>query len=571
MRKYFVPLVFVWGCSNKANDGGSPEPTGGTPSTSANTNSLNVESNNISDPSKASLFTKLAVEFEAKLLASDKHKICNFGWILMKSASFVTVKIEAPRLGSGGTAGVYSGQLDGREVAVKILGQGFTDDQARMFARELAFAKTSSEIEGIPKFFEVDPSMEERCRLRVLVMEKAGDAPIFGVPRPVDPVKLLEIGIRGLEILKSIHATGLVHGDVHSNNVMFWKGQNVAKTLSFIDFGRAESFVDARGRHVLQVKREPSSVLKKDFLSRYELEGSRKSRRDDIYRFAELLLNIGQYDMWFFRAPYPLEERKNNRQFQNNVPQIFIDFYKYSASMVFEQKPEYDVWIAMFKNIINLGHINMSQGHRPKESFFPDEDCIVPRLELDNGSVIDLSVKPFKDFENEVLGTFEVSFKSSNWIPFGSDVFQALEDLGGPMLVPRFQVKNVDDRCMNHLLVTEAGGEFLEMSTLGKREVHKVGARIFRTLKAVHERGVVLKSNMLGHWDGKNIDSFRLVWPTTAEKTSVGRNVDFTSTCRELQILSRESKDTLVEQFCQAANDGTVSDYEYWINKFDSI
>ena len=108
--------------------------------------------------------------------------------------------------------------------------------------------------------------------VRFLVMHKA-DACI----RPDKPRSVLEarkLVSETLKALKKLHAAGVVHGDVHSENLCMHKGD-----LKLIDFGLAK-FVD-------EETDEPKNAHLSwvfPFFTPWQLAGAAWARRDDMYK-----------------------------------------------------------------------------------------------------------------------------------------------------------------------------------------------------------------------------------------------------------------------------------------------
>ena len=91
-------------------------------------------------------------------------------------------------------------------------------------------------------------------------------------------LEVLRVGMKGLE---EMHATGIVHGDVHPGNLAIGKFGSAEQKLVFMDFGLATHIEEAA---VLQDHvAEPLSYIHWLY-SPWELWGFRGSFRDDAYR-----------------------------------------------------------------------------------------------------------------------------------------------------------------------------------------------------------------------------------------------------------------------------------------------
>jgi len=117
--------------------------------------------------------------------------------------------------------------------------------------------------------------------------------------------KLLgEVAASLVGIIESVHQRGFIHGNIHSGNVLYHGDDNILNTLSLIDFDRAEEFILPSGEHVAESHKEYADGWSLEMLSPFELEGWRKTRRDDMYRIVEMLLltNDGKFLFWRFSA-----------------------------------------------------------------------------------------------------------------------------------------------------------------------------------------------------------------------------------------------------------------------------
>ena len=150
-------------------------------------------------------------------------------------------------------------------------------------AIDRAFMKALSGT--VPKLFEPQ-NIPQACQVRLMVSEFAGSRQMWqissGLPWKRQAI-LFQAAAVSLDILRKIHNRGLIHGDVHSKNFVYTDGP---ADLKLIDFGRAEPFIDpTTGEHVPFQKKQYGVVdWESVFLSPWEIEGIRKTRRDDVFR-----------------------------------------------------------------------------------------------------------------------------------------------------------------------------------------------------------------------------------------------------------------------------------------------
>lgn len=94
---------------------------------------------------------------------------------------------------------------------------------------------------------------------------------------------LFELAGSALRLLQSLHTMGLVHGDIHSDNLVYSESPS---DLKLIDFGRTYYY----RKHKKHIESPPATKYNPNLLSPWEVKEKNKSRRDDI------LLEAGGYD-----------------------------------------------------------------------------------------------------------------------------------------------------------------------------------------------------------------------------------------------------------------------------------
>ena len=131
-----------------------------------------------------------------------------------------------------------------------------------------------------------------------------GVATIFkGVSSPVERAILaVQVLIKTIELLQKLHARGFIHGDIHFQNIALRdpQGQVVSgkvPALTLIDFEMAKFYPIEEGTDECAGQDEYAG-LSWTVLSKFQIEGYRTSRRDDVYRAFEVFLYLitdGEY------------------------------------------------------------------------------------------------------------------------------------------------------------------------------------------------------------------------------------------------------------------------------------
>lgn len=190
------------------------------------------------------------------------------------------------------------------------------------------------------------PRTSQICRLRTVVMQKAGEINLYEYRRSQGPLPkemVSRIGVAAINLLEAVHATGLVHGDVHGGNFVFFL-RDPESTLRLIDFGRARPFVHPETGAHLPILEMTESSWKPQHLSVSELQGYTVSRRDDLFRLSELVIFLISHDDDVWETPEnEMVEFKLNRKFSwPQVPSGFAQFYRETIALQFHEKPDYD-------------------------------------------------------------------------------------------------------------------------------------------------------------------------------------------------------------------------------------
>ena len=266
-------------------------------------------------------------------------------------------------------------------LQVKVCG---TVDAVRAMAREAAFQFVTLGVgaPAAPMIYDIVPNSDrisEHCRLRTLISDYFGPESFpdrmrayGGSKRPARAAFRIK---QAIDSIKTVHKNGFVHGDVQAKN--FGYGP---LTLQLIGFERVQPYIDESGGHVLNSASGVASddhhaplAAAAELVYPWDLEGSRLSRRNDIFRVAEIALQVAGLDEPFaagmaaervrFVMDYPdrhvdsiPEYREAIRELKRNrpslaipaVPAVYSEFYLYALHLDFDSVPAYDRWIDAF-------------------------------------------------------------------------------------------------------------------------------------------------------------------------------------------------------------------------------
>ena len=225
--------------------------------------------------------------------------------------------------------------------------------------KESAVLKLLSGYKGITSTYVAatfSESVSQLCQLRTMVMERVGEQDIGEYRKnngggPLDNKFVSAVGIAAINLLETLHSTGLVHGDVHGGNFVLYKSDPAA-SLRIIDFGRSRPYIDANTGNHVPLTRLGENGWNPGLLSVGELEGWTVSRRDDLFRLAELLIYlISNADgLYSLHGTQEVLRFKRNRKFSSLVPEGFVQFYKETMALDIEATPDY----SRFRSLIRL-------------------------------------------------------------------------------------------------------------------------------------------------------------------------------------------------------------------------
>ena len=348
----------------------------------------------------------LEVDAGAAAAITDTH-VCHDKSLPLVGGKTVMVDRPYPPHTPGSGTSLYLGHLDDHTdhdaplMLVKVSSPAPSDHTRHAMATEAAVL---SILRGraagmVPNIFHIETNsakISHQCRARTIVTEFPGSYTLASLPPPeltdVDPGatvgQVASIIAKVLEIIERVHESGFVHGDIHLNNFVYSDEENVVGTLRLIEFARAAPFIDESGRHVLSSGSAPpeSSPHRSpvELLSPWEIEGSpRLSRRDDLFRIAEMALRMAGLDGMHIErlaaektaavqlmrqegftgdvneyAPFrrAVADLKRNRPKPTmGTPWVFREFYRYALRLSFDSTPNYESFGNAFSRLADSG------------------------------------------------------------------------------------------------------------------------------------------------------------------------------------------------------------------------
>jgi serine/threonine protein kinase len=207
----------------------------------------------------------------------------------------------------------------------------------------------------IPNIGAYSPKMSVPCYVRTITMDMAGKSDLFGLANQYYPglripkTMVLDLAKSGVKLLKTVHDAGILHGDIHLGNMVFSDRNNLGKTLSVIDFGRALPFRDPLTKarlpeYKMKAVTYRNFMLNQSLLSINEILGNGITPNDDLFRFAEglIALSMGLNDYRRAANNSPLHFKRNfNCDSDIRIPTEVCTLYKNTRAASFNDEPKY--------------------------------------------------------------------------------------------------------------------------------------------------------------------------------------------------------------------------------------
>lgn len=142
------------------------------------------------------------------------------------------------RIGLGGMSTIYKGEFVplARSVALKVLHARAGDETRRRFRREFKLLATLDHP-GLVRASDIDELPDGRLFFAMELLDGRSLDRAFDLYKPIDPVRVLRIGIQVCDVLHAIHEQGIVHRDMKPANVFLLDGTD--DQIKLLDLGIA--------------------------------------------------------------------------------------------------------------------------------------------------------------------------------------------------------------------------------------------------------------------------------------------------------------------------------------------
>ena len=161
--------------------------------------------------------------------------------------------------------------------------------------------------------------------------------------------EIKDIGIQALNILESVHNSGIVHGDIKPSS--FYLGINETSKIYLTDFGLAFEF-----NNNFEGRKGVYSFEDLKFCSKNCCQNYQKSRRDDIESLGYILVYLlkGFLPWEYSNNDINIKQKKLSTSLNDLCSGLYFNikkFIRYSWNLKFDEKPNYNYLRDLLRNL----------------------------------------------------------------------------------------------------------------------------------------------------------------------------------------------------------------------------
>ena len=177
-----------------------------------------------------------------------------------------------------------------------------------------------------------------------------------------------------IQRLECLHQKEIVHRDIKPENFLIGASKKV-NIIYCIDFGLSKRFINpTSGEHVEYKKKTSWVTGTPRYCSSNAFKGKAQSRRDDFESVANILVYFsrngwlpwmrGEDDLMLKNDPFTFNQLRKftaAEEITKDCPAHIIEFFNYTKSLKFEQKPDYKYCIGILQKYLVDNKFDMKE------------------------------------------------------------------------------------------------------------------------------------------------------------------------------------------------------------------
>lgn len=254
-------------------------------------------------------------------------------------------------IGEGAFGKLYIGKNINTDepVAVKLQ----TNDGAILLRNEARIYNLLKNLHGIPKLKSYGKEQE----INYMVISLLGKC----VERNENSEHAINIGVKLIEIIKSIHDRGVIHRDIKPENILY--SLDSYENIFLVDFGLSLCYCDNDGLHIKQ-KHDRELVGSVNFISTNIHEGTTASRRDDLISICYVIIYLLYGELpWdinnmeetinidLYKTVYDIKKGIDLIKYYKDISEHITLFYNYCSGLTYDDDPDYNYLSMLLKSI----------------------------------------------------------------------------------------------------------------------------------------------------------------------------------------------------------------------------
>ena len=295
------------------------------------------------------------------------------------------------KIGRGSFGTVYEGIITttNQKIAIKL--EKKKKDDSGLLETE-ACRLYLMQGEGIPKIICYGNNKTHNILIQELLGKSLEE--LFNLNKRKFTLKTVcSIGIEMIKRIKFVHSKFHLHRDIKPDNFMTGREKNDDK-IYIIDFGLAKKYYSSSKKQHIKFCIGKNLIGTARYCGRNAHRGFEQGRRDDIE-------SIGYVLMYFLNGVLPwqglkvlknedhfekIAEKKYNTTFEELTkgnPEEFLLYFQHCDSLKFEDEPNYDYLISLFKTVINKYCIDCLYDYDWKKNTIPNLSGLSPIKDKD--------------------------------------------------------------------------------------------------------------------------------------------------------------------------------------------